>query len=134
MKLLIAAILATAATSLARPRCPFPPRFCCAISTVNPTDGEVRVATGRQVGYLCEVKTPVKYAGQWTCGNVQREGDTDSPQFNPTELVFARMKKRVRYDPSHRLHTTTLKGKVSAEVTNLGDVRVLFEHCLPWLR
>ena len=57
-----------------------------------------------------------------------------SPQFNPTELVFARLKRCIRYDPSHRVTAISLQKRILDELKNLGDVRALFEHCLPWLR
>ena len=53
-----------------------------------------------------------------------------SPQYNPTELVFARLKKRVRFKPWEEVTIKSLGDRLDVEMENLGDTNAMFKKCL----
>jgi len=55
-----------------------------------------------------------------------------SPQYNPTELVFAQM-KIVRFEHHCRVTPTTLSNRVTMALGGLTGVSPMFRHCLGWL-
>jgi len=56
-----------------------------------------------------------------------------SPQYNPTELVFAQLKKIVRFEQHCRVTPTTLSNRVVTALDDLKGVPSMFHHCLRWL-
>jgi transposase len=56
-----------------------------------------------------------------------------SPQYNPTELVFAQLKKLVRFEHHCRVTPGTLSDRVVMALGGLTAVPSMFRHCLRWL-